>query len=352
MKDKGSEEMNGKCLYGCRRIPLVLAICGVKNSGKTTFLEKLVSGLVKKEIRVAVVKHDGHEFEGDVPGTDSYRMYHAGAGAAAVFSGSQVLIHKREQMQLGQMVEAFIDYDVILLEGMKELPILKFELLRQGISKEPVSNPKGRLGIITNIQDYAQTSKEPVFSFDQEEKVIEKILAYRYLQYEGEKTLKEFTHFDEHGNAIMVDVSEKRDTLREATARGTIFMSRECFDQVKAGGMKKGDVLGAARIAGIMATKKTSELIPLCHILKLTNAEVEFEFHPDQSAVEARCTVKTVDKTGVEMEALTGVNVALLTIYDMCKAVDKTMELGNIYLEHKSGGKSGEFQHPKVFKKE
>lgn len=151
----------------------------------------------------------------------------------------------------------------------------------------------------------------------------------------------EFTHFDGQGNAIMVDVSQKEETQREAVAAGTIRMSKECFEKVKAGDMKKGDVLGTARIAGIMGTKRTSDLIPLCHILNLTKVEIQFSLCHDTCSVEARCTAKTTGKTGVEMEALTGVSVALLTIYDMCKAVDKGMEIGNIRLLQKSGGKSG-----------
>lgn len=151
----------------------------------------------------------------------------------------------------------------------------------------------------------------------------------------------EFTHFDGQGNAIMVDVSQKDDTQRKATAAGTIQMSKECFEMVKAGDMKKGDVLGTARIAGIMGTKRTLDLIPLCHILNLTKVEIQFTLCEDACSVEARCTAKTTGKTGVEMEALTGVSVALLTIYDMCKAVDKGMKIGDIRLLCKSGGKSG-----------
>ena len=141
----------------------------------------------------------------------------------------------------------------------------------------------------------------------------------------------------------MVDVGEKTDTEREAVAAGSIFMSQECFRLVQEGSMKKGDVLGVARVAGIMGAKKTSELIPLCHILNLTKLAVDFEMIPERCEIRAVCTAKTVGKTGVEMEALTGVSVALLTIYDMCKAVDKAMEIGEIALLKKSGGKSGEF---------
>ena len=205
------------------------------------------------------------------------------------------------------------------------------------------------------------------------------------------------THFDAAGNAVMVDVSGKPVTAREATARGILTMNAEAFAAVQSGTVKKGDVLGVARIAGIMVAKRTSELIPLCHPLPLTKVHVDFELLPEQQAVEARCTVKKGDVlgvariagimatkrtseliplchplpltkagiefrllperqavealctvktsgvTGVEMEALTGVSTALLTIYDMCKAVDKGMELGEIHLVEKTGGKSGHY---------
>ncbi len=144
----------------------------------------------------------------------------------------------------------------------------------------------------------------------------------------------------------MVDVSAKADTVREATACGRIHMSPECYEKVKAGTMSKGDVLGVARIAGIMGAKKTSELVPLCHIVKLTGVTIDFELLDDSSEIEAQCTVRTVDKTGVEMEALTGVQIALLTIYDMCKAVDRGMRMDGIRLLEKTGGKSGIYKAP------
>ena len=153
----------------------------------------------------------------------------------------------------------------------------------------------------------------------------------------------EFTHFDEQGNARMVDVGDKADTRREAVARGSIFMSPQCLAMVKDGTMAKGDVLGVARVAGIMGAKRTSDLIPLCHILNLTKLNVDFTIHEERCEIEAACTARTTGKTGVEMEALTGVTVALLTIYDMCKAVDKSMEMTDIHLCRKSGGKSGDF---------
>jgi cyclic pyranopterin monophosphate synthase len=153
----------------------------------------------------------------------------------------------------------------------------------------------------------------------------------------------DFTHVDENGNAVMVDVSEKQVTSRTAVAAGRIRMSRECFSMVQSGRAKKGDVLGVAQVAGIMATKRTAELIPLCHTLALTKSAVELALHEDTGEVEAICTVCCEGRTGVEMEALTGASVALLTVYDMCKAVDKRMEIGGIHLTQKHGGRSGDF---------
>ena len=150
-----------------------------------------------------------------------------------------------------------------------------------------------------------------------------------------------FTHFNEDGNAVMVDVGAKAETKREALASGVIRMSEECFQKVKEGSMKKGDVLGVARIAGIMGAKKTAELIPLCHLLNLTKVEIDFEYLEEEHGIRAICHTACTGRTGVEMEALTGVNVALLTIYDMCKAVDKGMEINEVHLLRKSGGKSG-----------
>ena len=151
-------------------------------------------------------------------------------------------------------------------------------------------------------------------------------------------------HFDEAGNAIMVDVTDKDITERVAVAKGTIHVSREVYEAIVNGTAKKGDVLGTARIAGIMATKHTSDLIPMCHPLMLTKASVDFELHEDTYSVDAICTAKLKGRTGVEMEALTGVSVALLTIYDMCKALDKSMEIGEICLLKKDGGKSGLYE--------
>ncbi len=152
------------------------------------------------------------------------------------------------------------------------------------------------------------------------------------------------THFDQKGDAHMVDVSDKDVTARIAVAEGHIKMARETFDIIAEGRAKKGDVLSVARLAGIMGAKKTSELIPLCHPLPITKVTVELTLEPDLPGVRVEGTVKTTGQTGVEMEALTAVSTACLTVYDMAKAVDKAMEIGGIRVLLKDGGKSGRYE--------
>jgi cyclic pyranopterin phosphate synthase len=150
------------------------------------------------------------------------------------------------------------------------------------------------------------------------------------------------THLDEHGHARMVDVGDKHDTERIAIARGEVHMKKETFDLVRAGQIKKGDVLTVAQIAGITGSKRTSELIPLCHPLPLTKVDVDLELDESLPGVVITATAKTIGKTGVEMEALTAVSVAALTVYDMAKAAEKTMRIQNIRLVEKHGGRSGD----------
>lgn len=156
----------------------------------------------------------------------------------------------------------------------------------------------------------------------------------------------ELSHFDAAGQAHMVDVAGKDVTRRIARAGGRIVMKPETLALIQSGTAKKGDVLGVARIAAIMATKRTSDLVPLCHPLPLTHVTVDFSIAPDANAVDAVVTAETLSRTGVEMEALTGAMVALLTIYDMCKAVDRGMRMTDIRLLEKDGGKSGHFVAP------
>ena len=155
---------------------------------------------------------------------------------------------------------------------------------------------------------------------------------------------KELSHFDKEGKAVMVDISEKNDTDRTAVATGEIKMHPDTLKTIKDGNIKKGDVLGVARVAAIMASKNTYNMIPMCHNILLSSAKIEFETDEENSSIKIKATVKTTGKTGVEMEALMMVSVAGLTIYDMCKAIDKNMVIGEIKLTEKYGGKSGDWK--------
>lgn len=157
--------------------------------------------------------------------------------------------------------------------------------------------------------------------------------------------MEKMNHFDKDGNAVMVDVSDKSMTIRTASAIGSIHVNQEIMDAVLQKKVKKGDVLGVARVAGIMAAKQTWSLIPMCHPLCIRKCNIDFEMDTEKMEIRAISKVKVEEKTGVEMEALTAVTVALLTIYDMCKAIDKRMEIRDVHLLTKTGGKSGDFQY-------
>lgn len=154
----------------------------------------------------------------------------------------------------------------------------------------------------------------------------------------------ELTHINEEGRAKMVDVSEKDDTSREAVAVGSIYMKRETLERVKEGTVKKGDVLSVAQVGGIMGSKNTPHIIPMCHPIMISGCDISFNINFEKCKIDIKAITKTVGKTGVEMEALTAVSVAALTIYDMCKAIDKEMIISDVMLVKKSGGKSGVFE--------
>ena len=164
--------------------------------------------------------------------------------------------------------------------------------------------------------------------------------------------MADFTHFNEEGRAKMVDVGMKSETERVAVAAGRVLVNSETFDKIKSGGMKKGDVLGTAQIAGIMAAKRTSDIIPMCHPLMLTGIDIKFNLNEAELAVEIKAEVKCKGVTGVEIEALTAVSAAALTVYDMCKAVQKDMVIDEICLLSKKGGKSGDFYRSEAISRE
>lgn len=155
----------------------------------------------------------------------------------------------------------------------------------------------------------------------------------------------DFTHFNDEGKAYMVDVSEKNKTKRTATAFGKIKVSKEVISKLVNREVEKGDVLGVARVAGIMGMKRTSDIIPMCHSIFMSGCDIDFKIMEDDCEIHIFATAKTVGETGIEMEALTGVNIAALTIYDMCKSIDKRMVISDIHLLTKTGGKSGDFRY-------
>lgn len=158
--------------------------------------------------------------------------------------------------------------------------------------------------------------------------------------------VSEFTHINEKGYAKMVDVTEKEDSMREAIARASVYMKKETLQAIAEGTIKKGDVLSVAQVGGIMGAKSTSDIIPMCHNINIYGADIEFKFDRENSKLDIIAVVKTVGVTGVEMEALTAASIAALTVYDMCKAIDKFMVISDIHLVRKTGGKSGEINFP------
>ena len=254
------------------------------------------------------------------------------------FSALDGYLRERMQAEMLEMIEDYQGQIVMVSHSVDELLNFSEELvvisqgkvIRQGRCEDVINDPgseeasllTGRYKDVKNIQD-----------------------AKDFKDLEEGDAMSDFTHFDDKGNARMVDVSDKDITKRTAIAEGSIRLSREAMDAVLGKKIKKGDVLTVAQVAGIMGSKRTSEFIPMCHPLELTNAAVEFDIDEAASLITARCTASIEARTGVEMEALTGVSVTLLTIYDMCKAIDKNMAIENIHLVLKSGGKSGDYDY-------
>ena len=316
----------------------IIAVSGVKNSGKTALLEQLIPILRGRGLRCAVIKHDGHRFAPDREGTDTQRLLRAGAMGAAVFDGEKAQAVKYAAVDETALAALYPEADVIFLEGLKSSAYPKIEVWRTENAPAPVCDPGTLLALVTDAQ--SGPPGVPRFGLDESEALAELLLCF---VHQGGCKMGELTHFNENGRARMVDVSEKPETARTAVAAGRVRMAPETLALVKSGGMKKGDVLGTAQIAGIMAAKRTAELIPMCHPLALSGIDLDFRLDEASSAVEITATVRCTGATGVEMEALTAVSTAALTVYDMCKAVQKDMSITDIRLLRKSGGKSGAF---------
>ena len=358
---------SGRAANEGRKVPQIAVVAPVAGTGKTTFLEKLTARLSRRGIRVAVVKSDAHGFSLDTQGKDSARFRASGACAVSVVSPKGYFLEEATRLPFDRAADKFEKIDLILTESRTHAACPAFSLWRgrgepilgNGVTalfageklSEAAADIAGENGIsIYPMGDIDHAELLTLFlsgvSFQQKSRV------YGRNAMRGNEAGEEIvagkreprlSHFDRAGEAVMVDVGDKAVTHREAVASGILTMNEAAFSAIQTGTAKKGDVLGIARIAGIMAAKRTSEAIPLCHPLFLTKCKVAFALDAAKRAVKVTAAVKCEGKTGVEIEALHSVTIALLTIYDMLKAVDRRMEIHSVHLEQKSGGKSGSF---------
>ena len=288
--------------------------------------------LKAKGLRVAVIKHDGHRFEIDHEGKDSWRFAHAGADITIISSQEKTAYIEQRSLSLRQLIDMVHDVDLILVEGYKNETLPQIGIARRATGKGFTADLSRFMAIITDMDEVETTL--PRFTFEDIQGVTEFIM----------KNMNDFTHFNEEGRAKMVDVGEKPESRRTAIAAARVLVSPETFALIKSGGMKKGDVLTVAQVAGVMGAKRTPDLIPMCHPVIVDGIDLSLRLDEEKYSVEIEATVSCDGRTGVEMEALTAVSTAALTVYDMCKAVQKDMVISDIRLLKKTGGVHGDFQ--------
>ena len=309
----------------------VFGFSGYSGVGKTTLIEKLVENLKAKDFRVAVVKHDGHDFDIDRPGKDSWRFTRAGADISLITSGGRTALAERRPSSLPQALSLIRDVDLVLVEGWKHGDFPQIGLCRKATEKDFPRSVEDYVAVVTDREDIPP--QIPRFSFDD----IEELAAFML------EKKADFTHFNSEGRARMVDVGDKPRTRRTAAAAARVLVSEETFRLIRTGGVKKGDVLTVAQIAGIMGAKRTPDLIPMCHPILLDGVDLSLTLDEVRRSVEIVATVSCGGSTGVEMEALTAASVAALTVYDMCKAVQKDMVITDVRLLDKTGGVHGDY---------
>ncbi len=310
----------------------VFAFAAYSGTGKTTVIEKIVRALKSKGLRVAVIKHDGHRFEIDHEGKDSWRFAHAGADITIISSQEKTAYVEQRSLSLRQLIDMVHDVDLILVEGYKNETLPQIGIARKATGKGFTADLSRFIALITDMEE-VETAL-PRFTFEDIQGVTEFIM----------KNMNDFTHFNEEGRAKMVDVGEKPESRRTAIAAARVLVSPETFALIKSGGMKKGDVLTVAQVAGVMGAKRTPDLIPMCHPVIVDGIDLSLRLNEETYCVEIEATVSCDGRTGVEMEALTAVSTAALTVYDMCKAVQKDMVISDIRLLKKTGGVHGDFQ--------
>ncbi len=310
----------------------VVALSAFSGTGKTTLGVKLVSELLKRGLSAAVIKHDVHGISENDEDKDSRKYLDAGASRVILAAPGTPEGNK----DIYSLIDSVSGVDIIIVEGWKNARLPRIGLDRKqngkGFTSENFSD------YIALACDYAiKDTEKPVFSLDDYKGLTDYIM-------DNMGKFTDFTHFDDNGKARMVNVGEKPETDRSAVAGGRVKLNRNTYELIKSGGVKKGDVLTVAQIAGIMGAKRTSDIIPMCHPLLINGVNLKLTLNEELCCVDVEAEIKTFGKTGAEMEALTAVSVAALTVYDMCKAVQRDMELTDIRLLKKSGGMSGDYE--------
>ena len=314
----------------------VVAFAAYSGTGKTTLIEKLILELKSRSLRLAVIKHDGHKFEIDHEGKDSWRFAQAGADITMISSSEKTAYVEQGDLSLEQLLGMVHDVDLILVEGYKNKDLPQIGIARKETGKGFTADISRFIALVTDMEVdtvlpcFGLEDISPIADFIQERMTV--------------KNTNDFTHFNEEGRAKMVDVGEKPESRRTAIAAARVLVNKETFALIRSGGMKKGDVLTVAQIAGVMGAKRTPDLIPMCHPVIIDGIDLSLHLDEQRCSVEIEATVSCDGRTGVEMEALTAVSTAALTVYDMCKAVQKDMVISDIRLLKKTGGVHGDFQ--------
>ncbi|MCM5703674.1 cyclic pyranopterin monophosphate synthase MoaC [Larsenimonas salina] len=334
----------------------VLAVSGYSGQGKTTLLEHLVQRLSALGVSVCVFKHSHHALTLDKPGSDSERYRRAGAVASIISgqNGFSLVQETSGEPALDDVIRyaETLSPDLLLLEGFKSHPVPKLWVARKAVDDSDaikvMNDPNIEAVFSPDLSKQNIPFSPNMAVLDTHEQTFEWVVRWLYSRrsathngFDGHQM--SLTHLNERGDAHMVDIADKAITKRTAEAESFLSMAPETLELLLDERLPKGDVLASARIAGIQAAKRTSELIPLCHPLSLTQVSIECTPDKDRGGVHVLATCKTDGKTGVEMEALTAASVASLTLYDMCKAVDKRMSIDYTRVRAKQGGKSGDW---------
>ncbi len=318
----------------------VIGFSGFSGAGKTTLIEGIIPLLKERGLTVAVIKHDAHEFDMDREGKDTRRFTKAGADEIMISSQNRSARISERARSLKDMIKDAAWADVILVEGYKDADIKRIGVASKRTDHRLPFDAKEFAAIADDdLSLYDDTDGAMHFELDDHRGITE------WIAGEMMKEKGELTHFDKEGNAWMVDVSYKDITQRTACASAKVLVNEKTFELIKTGSIKKGDVLSVAQLAGIMGAKQTPHLIPLCHPVMTEKCEVKLKLNEKDLSVDIESFVKCSGKTGVEMEAICAASVAAMTVYDMCKAVQRDIVLTDIRLVSKTGGVHGDYSY-------